>query len=192
MHFKIGDINSNEKLLNKKFEFKPTSRKDHFEFIMKGINNRDQIFDIGNRLFPLDNVNSQEEYLVQIIIPEIDNPKQIAAYIHTKIILYYSDFGHYESLRKKQEKKLKKYSAAANQAAEYLKMIKEIYGGLSHFKTDLIIDINNEKLIRRKSPEISVNFRNSIIVKEKRLDNNYYVEFNNQRKIAKKNNKIKS
>ena len=186
MHFKIGDINSNEKLLNKKFEFKPTSRKDHFEFIMKGINNRDQIFDIGSRVFPLDNVNSQEEYLVQIIIPEIDNPNQIAAYIHTKIILYYSDFGHYESLRKKQEKRLKKYSAAANQAAEYLKMIREIYGDLSHVKPDIIIDINNEKLIRRKSPEIKVNFRNSILIKEKGLDDNFYVEFNNQRKIAKK------
>lgn len=186
MHFKIGDINNNEKFLNKKFEFKPTSRKDHFEFIMKGINNRDQIFDIGSRLFPLDNVDSQEEYLVQIIIPEIDNPDQIAAYIHTKIILYWSDFKQYESLKKKQEKRLQKYSAAANQATEYLKMIREIYGDLSHVKPEIIIDINNEKLMRRKSPEININFRNSMIVKGKELDDNYYVEFNNQRKIARK------
>ena len=193
MHFKIGDINSNEKLLNKKFEFKPTSRKDHFEFIMKGINNRDQIFDIGSRVFPLDNVESQEEYLVQIIIPEVENQDQIAAYIHTKIILYWSDFKHYENLKKKQEKRLKKYSAAANQAVEYLKMIREIYGGLSRVKPDLIIDINNEKLMRRKSPEINVNFRNTMILKGKRkeLDNNYYVEFNNQRKIAKKEIKLR-
>ena len=193
MHFMIGDINSNEKLLNKKFEFKPTSRKDHFEFIMKGINNRDQIFDIGSRVFPLDNVDSQEEYLVQIIIPEVDSPEQIAAYIHTKIILYWSDFKHYENLRKKQEKRLKKYSAAANQAVEYLKMIKEIYGGLSLFKPDLIIDINNEKLIRRKSPEINVNFHNTMMVKGKgkELDDNYFVEFNNQRKIAKKEIKLR-
>ena len=193
MHFMMGDLNSNEKLLNKKFEFKPTSRKDHFEFIMKGVNNRDQIFDIGSRVFPLDNVDSQEEYLVQIIIPEVDNPDQIAAYIHTKIILYWSDFKHYENLRKKQEKRLKKYSAAANQAVEYLKMIKEIYGSLSRFEPDLIIDINNEKLIRRKSPEINVNFHNTMIVKGmgKELDDNYFVAFNNQRKIAKKEIKLR-
>jgi hypothetical protein len=42
-------------------------------------------------------------------------------------------------------------------------MIREIYGGLSHFKPDLIIDINNEKLMRRKSPEINVKFHNTMI-----------------------------
>ena len=42
LHFKIGDINSNE-MLNKTFGFKPTSRRDHFEFIMKGVNDRNQI-----------------------------------------------------------------------------------------------------------------------------------------------------
>ena len=37
LHFKIGDLNSANEMSNKTFEFKPTSRKDHFEFIMKGM-----------------------------------------------------------------------------------------------------------------------------------------------------------
>ena len=167
IHFKIGDINSNEKLRNKTFEFKPTSRRDHFEFIMKGVNERDQVFDIGSRVFPLDDVDSQEEYLVQIIIPEIDNPNQIAAYIHAKIVLYWSDFKHYERLRKKQEKRLKKYSVAANKAAEYLKKIREIYGDLSQMKPDLIVDFNN--VMEAEAP-----------------GENYYVEFNNEREVQKR------
>ena len=184
MHFKIGDINSNEKLKNKTFEFKPTSRRDHFEFIMKGVNERDQVFDIGSRVFPLDDVDSQEEYLVQIIIPEMDNQNQIAAYIHAKIVLYWSDFKHYERLRKKQEKRLKKYSVAANKAAEYLKMIREIYGDLSQMKPDLIVDFNNEKLMQRKGAKLNVNFNN--VMETEAPGENYYVEFNNQREVQKR------
>ena len=72
LHFKIGDINSSE-MEHKTFEFKPTSRKDHFEFIMKGINERNQIFDIGSKVFPLTDINSNEQYLVQIVVPEKKN-----------------------------------------------------------------------------------------------------------------------
>ena len=106
LNFKIGDKNSS-KMLNKSFSFKPISRKDHFEFIMKGVNEKDEVFDIGSKVFPLDDINSQEEFLVQIVIPEMDKPDQIAANINTKIVLYVSDFKYYESLRRKQEKRLK-------------------------------------------------------------------------------------
>ncbi|MCF0103831.1 MAG: hypothetical protein HUJ51_00355, partial [Eggerthellaceae bacterium] len=80
IHFEIGGVNSNA-VLHKKFEFKPTSRNDHFEFIMKGINERDQVFDIGSKVFDLNEVKSQDEYSVQIIIPEIDDENSVAAYI---------------------------------------------------------------------------------------------------------------
>ena len=106
LNFKIGDKNSS-KMLNKSFSFKPISRKDHFEFIMKGVNEKDEVFDIGSKVFPLDDINSQEEFLVQIVIPEMDKPDQIATNINTKIVLYVSDFKYYESLRRKQEKRLK-------------------------------------------------------------------------------------
>ena len=38
-HFKLGE-KTNTDIKFKKFEFKPTSRKDHFEFIMKGVDDR--------------------------------------------------------------------------------------------------------------------------------------------------------
>ena len=105
--------------LKKNVEFEPTSRKDHFKFIMKGVNEKAQIFDIRSKVFTLDDINSQEEYLVQIVIPKIDNHNQIAAYINTKMVLYMSDFKYCESLRRKQEKRLKKYMPVAKKASEY-------------------------------------------------------------------------
>jgi len=183
IRFKIGDENSNE-MLKKTFEFKPTSRKDHFEFIMRGVNEKDQVFDIGSKVFPLDDINSQEEYLVQIEVPEMDNSNKIAAYINAKIILYISDYKYYESLRKKQEKRLKKYMTAANKATEYLKYVREIYGDISMMKSELIVDFNNEKLMQRKGAKLNVNFNN--MMEAEAPGGNYFVEFNNEREVQTK------
>ena len=90
IHFKMGDMSSGE-MNNKKFEFRPTSRKDYFEFIMQGLNSKDEIFEIGRKVFPLTDVD-QEEYLVQIVVPEKKNDEKIAAYINAKIILYWNDY----------------------------------------------------------------------------------------------------
>ena len=54
---------------------------------MKGVNEKNEIFDIGSRVFPLNDIVSQEEYLVQIMIPEMDNPYKIVSYINAKIVL---------------------------------------------------------------------------------------------------------
>ena len=180
LHFKIGDINNSSEMANKKFEFKPKSRKDHFEFIMKGINDRNQIFDIGSKVFPLTEINSCEEYLIQIVIPEIENEEQIAAYINAKIVLYWSDYKYYEKQRKKAESKLKKLKIATNKATEYLKKIREIYGDLTRKKPDLIVDFNNEKLMQRKGVKLNVDFNN---VKEAETTANFVVEFNNQKEV---------
>ena len=118
----MGDISSNE-LEHKTFEFKPTSRKDHFEFIMKGINDRNQEFDIGKKIFDLSDINSHEEYLVQIVVPEIDNEEIIAAFIKAKIVVFWSDYKMYEKQKKKAENKLKKLTIAKNKAEQYLKKI---------------------------------------------------------------------
>ena len=174
-HFKIGDLNSASEMANKTFEFKPTSRKDHFEFIMKGINERNQIFDIGSKVFPLTEVNSQEEYLVQIVVPEIENEEQIAAYIKAKILLYWSDYS---------ESKLKKLTIAKNKAEEYLRKIREIYGDLTRKKPDLIVDFNNEKLMQRKGAKLNVDFNNT--KEAEGPGGNYVVEFNNQKEVIKK------
>jgi hypothetical protein len=184
LHFKIGDLNSASEMANKTFEFKPTSRKDHFEFIMKGINERNQIFDIGSKIFPLTDVSSQEEYLVQIVVPEIENEEQIAAYIKAKIILYWSDYKYYEKQKKKAESKLKKLTIAKNKAEDYLRKIREIYGDLTRKKPDLIVDFNNEKLMQRKGVKLNVDFNNT--KEAEGPGGNYVVEFNNQKEVIKK------
>ena len=183
LRFRMGDKNSNE-MLKKSFSFRPTSRKDNFEFIMRGVNEQNQIFDIGSKVFPLNDIISQEEYLVQIVIPEIDNPNKIVAYINAKIVLYMSDFKHYESLRRKQEKRLKKFMAAANKAAEYLKCVREIYGDLSVMNSEIIVNYNNEKLMQRKGAKLNINFNN--VMEQEAPRSNYFVEYNNQREVQKK------
>ena len=180
LHFKMGDISSNE-LEHKTFEFKPTSRKDHFEFIMKGINDRNQEFDIGKKIFDLSGINSHEEYLVQIVVPEIDNEEIIAAFIKAKIVVFWSDYKKYEKQKKKAENKLKKLTIAKNKAEEYLKKIREIYGDLVKKQPDLIVDFNNEKLMQRKGAKLNVNFNNTKEVEAP--GSNYVVEFNNQKEV---------
>ena len=180
LHFKIGDESSN---LKKSFEFRPTSRKDHFEFIMKGINSKGKEFDIGSKIFPLTEIDSQEEYFVQILIPEINKPNEIAAFINATIVLYMSDYKYYKKLREKQEKILNQYKKATNKAFEYLKFVREIYGDLSLMKPELIVDFNNEKLMKRKGAKLSVNIENDY--EEKTNKGNYFVEYNNEIKIKK-------
>ena len=181
LHFKIGDPSLN---LKKSFEFKPTSKKDHFEFIMKGVNEKGAEFGIGSKIFPLDDIASQEEYFVQIIVPEIDNPEKIASYINATIILYTSDYKYYESLRRKQEKRLRKYKNACSKAEEYLKYVRDIYGDLSLIKPELIVDFNNEKLIQRKGAKLNVNFNN--LMEAEIPGANFQVEFNNERAVQRK------
>ena len=181
LHFKIGDQSAN---IKKSFEFKPTSKKDHFEFIMKGVNEKGVEFDIGSKIFPLDDIASQEEYFVQITVPEIDNPEQTAAYINAAIVLYTSDYKYYEALRRKAEKRLKKYKNAASKAEEYLKYVREIYGDLSLLKPELIVDFNNEKLMQRRGAKLNVNFNN--MIEAEAPGANFQVEFNNERAVQRK------
>ena len=181
LRFKIGSESSN---IKKSFEFRPSSRKDLFEFVMKGVNEKNVEFDIGSKIFPLDEIASQEEYFVQIVVPEIDNPNQAAAFIDATILLYMSDYKYYEAMLRKQEKRMKKYKNAANKAAEYLKYVREIYGDLSLIKPDIVVDFNNEKLMQRKGAKLNVNFNNEIEAQVK--GGNYYVQFNNEREIKKR------
>ena len=145
-HFQLGDIN---------------------EFIMQGLNNKDKIFDIGRKVFPLTDVD-QEEYLVQIIVPEIENEEKIAAYINAKIILYWSDYKEYEKQKIKIQKKLNKLMIAVNKANNYLKKIREIFGRLSNNNINWNDDFNNEKIN---------------IKEEDNQEKNYTLEFNNQKSI---------
>ncbi len=166
IHFKMGDMSSGE-MNNKKFEFKPTSRKDYFEFIMQGLNSKDEIFEIGRKVFPLTDVD-QEEYLVQIVVPEKKNDEKIAAYINAKIILYWNDYKEYEKQKIKIQKKLNKLMLAVNKANNYLKKIREIFERLSNNNINWNDDFNNEKIN---------------IKEEDNQEKNYTLEFNNQKSI---------
>ena len=189
IHFKIGDIHSS-KLKHQSFKFKPTSRKDHFEFIMKGVNDKNRIFDIGSKVFPLNDVNSHEEYFIHIVVPEIDNEQEVAAYIHAKIVLYWNDYKYYEEQIRKGEIKLKKLALAANKATDYLKKVREIFGKLTRKKIPLIVDFNNE--IKRKVHKVRVTHFNNQLNNNNNMNEqpapgrNFLVEFNNlkQNKIV--------
>jgi hypothetical protein len=121
---------NNNLIVNEKFEFKPTSRRDRFEFIMKKVDEDNNESEIGSKKFPLDEITSQEEYIVQITIPEIEDEEQAAAYINCKIILFWSDYEFFEEKKKKSEQKLKKLKEALNKTNYYLQKIKEVYGDL--------------------------------------------------------------
>ena len=181
IHFKIGDIHSS-KLKHQSFKFKPISRKDHFEFIMKGVNDKNRIFDIGSKVFPLNDVNSHEEYFINIVVPEIDNDQEVAAYIHAKIVLFWNNDKYYEEQIRKGEIKLKKLTLAANKAADYLKKVREIFGKLTRKKVPLIVDFNNE--IKRKVHKVKVahynnEINNTNMIEQPAPGKNYLVEFNN-------------
>ena len=167
-HFKLGDNNKDD-IEFKKFEFKPTSRKDHFEFIMKGITNKDKIFEVGRKVFPLNDVQSSEEYLVQIEVPEIEDEEKIAAYINAKIILYWNDIS-YEQRKKNMEIKINKLNVAITKAEEYLRKLKEIYGENTKTK-------NKKQVHKKKSYIVEFNNTKEVLLK---------IEFNNQKEIPKK------
>ena len=161
-HFKLGD-KDNSDIEFKKFEFKPTSRNDHFEFIMQGITNKDKIFEIGKKVFPLNDVKSSEEYLVQIEVPENEDETKVAAYINAKIILYWNDM-NYEQRKKMQEIKIKKLNIAIKNAEKYLRNLREIYSDKKkkQKKRNYIVEFNNTKEVLLK------------------------VEFNNEKNIPQK------
>ena len=143
----INEGNNNNLIVNEKFEFKPTSRRDRFEFIMIEVDENNNESEIGSKRFPLDEITSQEEYIVQITIPEIEDENQAAALINCKIVLFWSDYEYFEEKKKKSEQKLKKLNEALNKTNYYLQKIKEVYGDLK--ASDLYnntYNINNQNI----------------------------------------------
>ena len=109
------------------FYSKPKSKNDHLEFIMEGINEKDEKIIFGNKIFPINNIKNQDEYELEIIIPEKNNEKKPLAQINCKIFFFWSDFLLYDEKRKKLEKKLINLENAINKLKLYLNEINEIY-----------------------------------------------------------------
>ena len=168
----INDPSNNNLIVNEKFEFKPTSRRDRFEFIMIKLDENNNESEIGSKKFPLDEITSQEEYIVQITIPEIDDEDQVAAYINCKIILFWSDYEYYEEKKKKSEQKLRKLNEALSKTNYYLQKIKEVYGDLNR---NYDSGYNNTYNLNNNNQNTDINYSNNInnIGDKNNLNNNY-------------------
>ena len=94
---------------------------------MEGINDNKERFMIGKKLFPLNTIDSQDEYEVQIIIPEKNDDTKPAAHINCKIDFYWSDFLFYDEKRKKEEKRVNGLQRAVKKLKKYQDEINEIY-----------------------------------------------------------------
>ena len=199
LHFEIGGEATN---IQKSFEFRPTSRKDHFEFVMKGINDSGKEYNIGSKIFPLNDIESREKYLIQITVPDLENPKQIDAFINISIVMYMSYLNYYEDLRKKEEIKLSKCKLEANQSFRDLKMIQDIYGfneqinyeykdgfktQRKEFKERIPLDGNKYTLSKRS---LSPQFQNKKIEYHYRNNYNSPIKINYINKIERENNKF--
>jgi len=163
----INDPSNNNLIVNEKFEFKPTSRKDRFEFFMIKVDENNNESEIGSKRFPLDEITSQEEYIVQITIPEIEDEEQIAAFINCKIVLFWSDYEFFEEKKKKSEAKLKKIKEASSKTNYYLQKIKEIYGDLKAYE----LNYNN---MNNYAGQNNLKMMNNQIYQEKDLNVNNY------------------
>ena len=171
--------NNNNLIVNERFEFKPTSRQDRFEFIMIKVDEDNIESIIGSKRFPLDQITSQEEYLVQITIPDIEGEQEIgAAVINCKIVLFWSDYEFYEEKKKKSEMKLKKIKEASNKANYYLQKIKEIYGDIKSYELGLNNNNYNQNVLLNLNQNTSKLGSNDNL-KEKNFNINNYSNYTN-------------
>ena len=170
--------NNNNLIVNEKFEFKPTSRKDRFEFIMIKVDEEDVESIIGSKRFPLDQITSQEEYLVQITIPEMEGEEEVAAaIINCKIVLFWSDYEFFEEKKKKSENKLKKIKEASNKTNYYLQKIKEVYGDLKAYEgvyNNLNNNLNNNNSIDQNPFSNNQKILSNELYQENNLNVNNY------------------
>ena len=118
------------------FEFNSTSKKDNFELVLQAIerngnaekNENTQIIILGKKDFPLEEIISQDEYSVQITIPELKKKDQIAAIINSKIIFHWSDYQLFDEKKKNSENKQRKLNEASSKVNQYLSKIQSLYG----------------------------------------------------------------
>ena len=113
---------------DKIFEFKSVSKKDNFELILKYTkNNSDYVYDLSKKVFPLEEITTQDEYGVQITLLEEKDPDQVVAFINSKITLHWSDYKYYVEKMKNSEIRIRKLNEAATKVNQYISQINEIY-----------------------------------------------------------------
>ena len=154
---------------------------------MEGINDNRERFMIGKKLFPLNTIESQDEYEVQIIIPEKNDDTKPAAHINCKIYFYWSDFLFYDEKRKKEEKRVNGLQRAVKKLKKYQDEINEIYhlDQLKKKTTNLALpeeDFQFDKVNDNNSFNDNKNDNLKGISKKENLNNNfnYNDSYNNE------------
>ena len=106
---------------DKIFEFKSVWKKDHFELILKYTkNNSDYLYDLLKKVFPLEEITIQDEYGVQITLPEEKNQDQVVALINSKITLHWSDYKFFIDKIKNSEIRIRKLNEASMKVNNYM------------------------------------------------------------------------
>lgn len=179
LYFKMGSQNNHK---SAKMEFKPKSKLDNFEIILEVVNEKGKAQIIGRKNFPLDKVENDEEYTLDIKVPEIDDENQTVAFVYSIILIHWSDLAKLLKERNVEKKKAEKLHACYDKAKEYSDKAFEIYGDLRKKKPDLVVDFNNEVLVDKEGDLFEVNLNNE----KENPPEDFDVVFNNQ--IKKENN----
>jgi len=123
--FNINEDNTDN--LNKIFEFKPKSKTDNFVIILKFVTDNSEVFEIGNKEFPVNQITLQEEYSAQIEIPENNDQNNVGAIINAKILFYWSDYQYYNDKKNETESKIEKIKKTITDTNKYCKEINDVY-----------------------------------------------------------------
>ena len=163
-----------DKESNKHFELKASSGKEHLEFKLLTRNYLNYCTEIGSKIYSLEGIKNQDSFFIKVEIPfdddyVIDKEGSLAAIIKAKISLRWSDFQYYEQQKKTEEPKLKKLISDLEQAEESIKKIEKIYS--LEKKDEKNEAENNNKRITESLNKKLFEFP----------DNNFIVDFNNER-----------
>ena len=180
---KTFDINQDDNdNINKIFEFKPKNKTDDFIILLKCVTDTNEVFEIGHKDFPLNEITQQEEYSAQIEIPDNENENNLGAIINAKILFYWSDYQYYVDKKNETELKIEKIKKTISETNKYCKEINDIY--LKNMKIESqpnmeniqwgsqikpnneegksnLIDVDNEPNLKYNNDDYNQGFRNN-------------------------------
>jgi len=172
---KIFDINQDDnENINKIFEFKPKNKTDNFIIVLKCESDTNEIIEIGNKEFPVNEITMQEEYSAQIEIPENGDETNVGAVINAKILLYWSDYQYFVDKKNETEKKIEKIKKTISETNKYCKEINDIY-------------LKNMKIEPKPNMD-DIQWNNQIIKPSNEEGKSSYIDIDNNEANLKYNN----
>jgi hypothetical protein len=159
--------------INKIFVFKPKSKTENFIIILKCVNDNNEIYEIGKREFPVNEITSQEEYSAQIDIPDNNDLNQEAAIINAKIVFYWSDYQYFNDKKHETESKIEKIKKTITETNKYCKEINDVY-------------LKNMKI--QKEANDNIQWNSQIIKPENDNKKSSYIDIDNNEAGYKLNN----